>query len=173
MEPASVIVRAKDKAATIERTLRALRAQTVPAEIGVVDSGSTDGTLEIARRWADVVVEIDPGDFSYGGALNLGARRASGTVHFALSAHSVPERDDWIEQSLRLYADDGQVGATNTAMLTPDGTPIEGWYFQTLEDVDRCPVWGFSNHASSWRAEIWRELPFREDLLACEDKEWS
>ena len=45
---ASVVVRAKNKQATIERTLRALRAQTVQAQVIVVDSGSTDSTLDIA-----------------------------------------------------------------------------------------------------------------------------
>ncbi|WP_250443161.1 glycosyltransferase family 2 protein [Actinotalea sp. C106] len=169
---ASVIVRAKDKADTIERTLRAVRDQSVPVEIVVVDSGSTDGTLEIALGLADQVIEIPPEDFSYGGALNLGARAAHGTVHFALSAHSVPYSRTWVEDSLRYYDDPAVVG-TNYAKRTPDGQQLEGYYLQRPEDVLRYPRWGFSNHGSSWRASTWREMPFREDLTAAEDKEWS
>ncbi|MGY1652032.1 glycosyltransferase family 2 protein [Geodermatophilus sp. SYSU D01119] len=173
MSGATVIVRAKDKADTIGSTLRALRAQTVVPEILVVDSGSTDGTVDIARQWADQVLHLEPADFSFGGALNVGAEAASGDVHFALSAHCVPDRTDWVERSLALYDEDARVAATNQASRTPAGLPIATTYHQTVDDVCRSPLWGFSNHASSWRADVWREFPFRIDLPACEDKEWS
>ncbi len=170
---ATVIVRAKDKVGTIEATLRGLRAQTRPVEVVVVDSGSTDGTLDVAHRWADRVIEIPSERFTYGRALNVGAAAASGSVHFALSAHSVPVRDDWIECSLALYRHDDRIAATNHAILTPDGRPIRDYYVQTLGDARTAPGWGFSNHAGSWRADVWEEQRFREDLPACEDKEWS
>ena len=170
---ASVIVRAKDKIGTIERTLRAVRAQTVAAELVVVDSGSTDGTLEIARRFADRLVEIPPAEFSYGGALNVGARVATGEVHLALSAHSVPLSDTWIEDSLRHYRRD-DVAGTGFGRRSPWGDPIEdGGFHQTFADAVAHPLWGFSNHGSSWRADAWRQVQFRDDLPASEDKEWS
>lgn len=172
MREASVIVRCKDKADTIETTFQSLRAQTRRPEIVVVDSGSTDGTLEIARRYADVLVEIAPEDFTYGGALNAGAARASGDVHFALSAHCSPQFDDWIERSIAQY-DNPRVAGTCQARRGPDGTPIEDVYLQTLQDAQWWPHWGFSNHGSSWRASVWEDFPFREDLIASEDKEWS
>ena len=34
-------------------------------------------------------------------------------------------------------------------------------------------MWGFSNHASSWRADVWRQERFDEGLVAAEDFEWS
>lgn len=169
---ASVIVRAKDKADTIEATLRSVRAQSQACELIVVDSGSSDATVSIARKYADQVIEIPASEFTYGGALNLGAENASGDVHFALSAHCVPMRDDWIARSVSLY-DNERVAGTNQAQLTPTGDLIADCYLQTLEDALAHPVWGFSNHASSWRATVWRELPFRTDLSACEDKDWS
>jgi rhamnosyltransferase len=169
----SVIVRAKDKADTIGATLSALRRQTVPAEIIVVDSGSTDGTLDIAERYADRIVHIPPGRFSYGGALNAGAAVAGGDVHAALSAHCVPTADSWLADSLRRYDLPGVV-ATAWALLVPDGSRlIEGTYLQDREDARSHPTWGFSNHGSTWAAETWRAHVFREDLPACEDREWS
>lgn len=170
--PISVIVRAKDKVDTIGATLASLRRQTVDAEIIVVDSGSTDGTLTLAKRWADRVVEIEPGDFTYGGALNTGAAAAGAPVHAALSAHCVLDSPTWLRDSLAKY-ERSDVAATGAGFTTPAGEPLEGTYFQTLQDVQSHPLWGFSNHASTWRADVWREFPFREDLGACEDKEWS
>ncbi|GAA3172072.1 glycosyltransferase [Blastococcus jejuensis] len=168
----SVIVRAKDKVDTIGETLAALRRQSVAAEVIVVDSGSTDGTLAVAGQWADRVIEIPAHSFSYGGALNVGAEAAGAPVHAALSAHCVPESVTWLEDSLRRY-ERTDVAATNAALVSPLGVPIADTYLQTLEDVVVDPTWGFSNHASTWRADVWADLPFREDLGACEDKEWS
>lgn len=169
---ASVIIRAKDKSASIERTLLSVRAQTVESEIVVVDSGSTDGTLEIAARYADRVVEIPASSFTYGGALNTGAETAAGDIHFALSAHCWPYSDRWIERSLQMY-DREDVAGTNSAARTPTGVTIDDVYHQTARDALEHGWWGFSNHGSSWRATVRRELPFRTDLAAAEDKEWS
>lgn len=170
--PISVIVRAKDKIDTIGATLDSLRRQSVEAEIIVVDSGSTDGTLELAEREADLVVEIAPEDFSYGGALNIGAAAASAPIHAALSAHCVLQSATWLEDSLALY-ERPEVAATTGGFATPEGEPLVSAYLQTLDDAAQHPLWGYTNHSSTWRADVWREFPFREDLVACEDKEWS
>lgn len=169
---ASVIVRVKDEAATLVATLEALRAQTVEPEVIVVDSGSTDGSLEIARRWCDQLVEIAPGEFSYGRALNIGARNASAPVHFALSSHCAPARRDWIACALAHYARDDVAGTTGDLEL-PGRVPLPGPFFQDESFARAHPRWGFSNHASSWRASVWEEFPFDESLEAAEDKEWA
>lgn len=167
-----MIIRCKDKADTIGSTLRSVRGQSVESEVVVVDSGSTDGTLDIAARFADRIVEIPASSFTYGGALNTGAEAASGDIHFALSAHSWPYSDRWIERSLQMY-DREDVAGTNSAATTPTGAVIETVYHQTARDALEHGWWGFSNHGSSWRATAWRDLPFRTDLTAAEDKEWG
>ena len=35
------------------------------------------------------------------------------------------------------------------------------------------PHWGYSNGAGGFRAALWRERPFREDMPGTEDREWS
>jgi rhamnosyltransferase len=171
-QDATVIVRARNAAGTIEQTLESLRGQTVRAEILVVDSGSTDGTLDIARRLATRLVQIPPAEFTFGRALNVGAREARGRIHFALSSHCRPEGDDWIERSLALF-ERPDVGAACGAQVLPDGSPLESTYYESLEHAQAHPQWGFSNHASSWRAEVWRRFPFNERIPAAEDREWS
>lgn len=170
---ASVIVRAKDKAATIGATLEGLLSQTVRPQIIVVDSGSTDGTLRLAAQYADEVVHVPAETFNFGHSLNVGAARATAPVHFALSAHSVPPHDRWVEGHLRHYQDP-RVGAVCGESWLPGGhTALTGVYRQLRNDMSHQMRWGFSNTASSWRAKVWEELPFREDLTASEDKEWS
>lgn len=170
--PASVIVRARDKADTIGHALESLRGQTVRPEIIVVDSGSADATVEIARRLADRVIEIAPERFSYGRALNIGAADAAAPVHFALSAHCVAPHERWVERALAHYRHP-QVGGACGRRLMLGGRPLAEPFFQDLAHARADPFWGFSNHASSWRAAVWREFPFDEDLGYAEDKEWA
>src|SRR5579859_6137854 len=172
MPRATVIVRARDKEATIEATLRSVRDQTVDVELIVVDSGSRDGTLEIARRWADRVIEIPSHEFSYGHALNVGAAEATSPFHFALSAHCVPPTPAWIETSIAHYAC-SSVAATCGAPETPDFQPLLRPFVQTADTVLTNPYWGYSNHAGSWRAEVWQTDQFDEQMDAAEDKEWA
>jgi rhamnosyltransferase len=169
---ASVIVRAMDKADTIERALLGLRSQTVQPEVIVVDSGSQDGTVEIAKRHCDRLIEIGPQEFSYGRALNLGAAAASAPIHFALSAHCVPPTDDWIERSLAHYSRPDVAGTCGVGLPVPEWQP-DSVTFQDAGHFRRHPLYGFSNHGSSWRANVWREFPFNEELPAAEDKEWA
>lgn len=168
----SAIVRTKNKVSTIERALVSLRRQRVPLEIIVVDSGSTDGTLAVARRYADQVLNIPPEHFTYGGALNRAASMASGSIHMALSAHCELPHERWVSDVLRYYRRP-EVAGTNGIQFGPDGDWLRAPHYQSLSDVLRDPGWGFSNHASSWRSSVWQRIPFREDLEACEDKEWS
>ncbi len=169
--PASVIVRCLDEAPALERALTSLHRQSVRPQVVVVDSGSTDGSLEVAGRLADTVVTMPREDFTYGGALNLGAEHADAAVHLALSAHCVAG-PQWVERSLAHLAVDG-VAAASGRRLDPEGRPIAVRYLQTVQDADRHPFWGLSNHASSWRREVWEADRFRTDLAASEDLEWS
>ncbi len=56
----AVVVPTLNAERTLDACLRSIRAQTVPSSIVVVDYYSTDATVEIARRHADVVVADPP-----------------------------------------------------------------------------------------------------------------
>jgi rhamnosyltransferase len=169
---ASVIVRTRNSAQTLASCLRSLEQQTVVPEIIVVDSGSSDRTLDIANGHADEILEIPPAEFTYGRALNRGAEISRAPVLFALSSHCSLPRPDWIERSLNHY-DRPKVAGTNGQIARPDGSPLREVLFLTSATPLPNPMWGFSNHASSWRADLWREQPFDEGLIAAEDFEWA
>jgi rhamnosyltransferase len=168
----SVIVRTLDCEADLRAQVVALRRQSVPVELVVVDSGSSDGTVEVAREQADVVVELEPGTYRPGLALNRGAAVASGELHVALSSHCRLPDDAWIARAEAHFADPAiaAVGGISTA---PDGATLDGPYVQGSGDGRADPRWGFSNHASMWRAAAWREHPFDELMPTAEDRRWS
>lgn len=167
----SVIVRTRDGVAMLAATVESIRAQTVAAEIVVVDSGSVDGSLEFARRTADQVVVLGPGRFSFGGALNRGAERARGRFHAALSAHTVLPREDWLERAVGHLCRPRIAAACGCWGDPRDDGPLESGLDQGLAEWS--PRWGFSNTASAWRGEVWREHRFDERMRAAEDLEWA
>jgi glycosyltransferase involved in cell wall biosynthesis len=157
---------------TIECLLDDLAGQSVRHELLAVDSGSTDGTLELVDRACDRVLRLPPGTYRPGRALNAGVEAARGEVIFAVSSHCRLPRRDWMEQALALYADE-RVVATNGAERDPLGRPLTGTHHQTAAEARANPYWGFSNHASSWRKAAWRDHRFSETLPTAEDKEWA
>ncbi len=74
----SVVVPTRNSSRTLERCLRSVRAQSgARPELVVVDNGSDDGTVDIARRHADVVIDAGP---ERSRQRNVGARRSHGDV---------------------------------------------------------------------------------------------
>lgn len=110
----SVVIPVRDDAVMLDRCLRALGAQTRPAdEIVVIDNGSTDATREVARRWETVYrFEALRG---IAAAASAGYDAASGDIIARLDADSVPP-PDWLERIHGAFAD-GTLGA-----LTGPGT---------------------------------------------------
>jgi rhamnosyltransferase len=169
--PVSVVVRTRDKLGTLPGTLASIRRQTVGCEVIVVDSGSTDGTLDYARSHADQLLTMEPGEFSFGRALNLGAEAARAPVVAAVSAHAVLPHEAWLRVALEHLGRDAVAGTSGRWNRPGEAVPLEEPFVQTAGRW--AGGWGFSNTASAWRRDVWLIHPFDEGMRACEDLEWS
>ncbi len=169
---ASVIVRARDEAGAIGRTLDLLGDQRQPHEVIVVDSGSRDRTVEIARASGARVLEMPAADFTYGRALNRGCAVAQAPVLVALSAHAFPPDPGWLGRMVKALADP-RVACACGYERGPDGEKLTGPWRQDLAAARRGPRHGYTNAAGAFRADLWRARPFREDMPGTEDREWA
>ena len=86
----SVVIRTKNDAATIGRLLDDLENQDFGGKLQtiLVDTESTDGTVEIAQQRGATVISIKQADFTYPKALNLGFEAAKYAYVLTLVGHS-------------------------------------------------------------------------------------
>jgi glycosyltransferase involved in cell wall biosynthesis len=147
-----------------------------PDQIILVDSGSTDGTLEIASRFSVEVHRIEPEAFSFGRSLNLGCRASTGELLVFASAHVYPVYDTWLEQLTAPFADPSvalaygrQVGGDESAYS--ERRVFARWFppaSATRQDHPFC-----NNANASIRRSVWESQPYDETLTGLEDVEWA
>ena len=103
----SIVIRAYNEAEHIGRLLEGLSHQTVgPVEVVLVDSGSTDRTVEIAEAGGARILRIPSAEFSFGRSLNLGIGATSHELVVIASAHVRPVYPDWLECLLKPFSDE-------------------------------------------------------------------
>jgi rhamnosyltransferase len=130
----SIIIRTKNEEKWLGKVLERLSEQTYKDfEIVIVDSGSTDKTLEIARKFDTKIFQIKPEEFSYPYALNFGCEKAQATKYFVfLSAHSLPISKTWLEDGIKDFADEKIMGVYGMMQALPDGSWIEKLTWNSL-----------------------------------------
>ena len=89
----SVILPAKNEAAGLRKVLPAIRALHAGAELIVVDDGSTDDTVEVAKNFGARVVR-HPRSLGNGAAIKSGARAARGDVIVFMDADGQHKPED-------------------------------------------------------------------------------
>jgi glycosyltransferase involved in cell wall biosynthesis len=82
----------------LDEVLCAVRAQRWDGEVQllVADSGSVDGSVELARRHGAEVVAIAPGTFAHGPTRNLLMARARGEIVAFLTQDATPADEQWL-----------------------------------------------------------------------------
>lgn len=163
----SVVVPTLDEAKYLPRLLESLRRQTVAdLEVIVADSGSADGTREVATAMGATVLEGErkgPGE-----GRNRGARVAKGAVLLFADADTIlPPR--LVEDALAALADPGVIGGT-TGFMPEEGTRLEGLLFLLANAYQKAMgAWGFPHNAGYcffFRREAFERLGgIREDML--------
>jgi rhamnosyltransferase len=120
----------------LARILDAVLDQKVEGtiEILVIDSGSTDSTLDIVARYPSVRLhQIPNSEFGHGKTRNLAARLATGEFVAYLTHDAVPVSDQWLRHLLAPFAmDDRVVAVTGRQLPRPDCFPVQKFEIEGL-----------------------------------------
>ena len=174
----SVVIRTLNEAKWLPALLDAVYRQNVDGmavEVVVVDSGSTDGTFELASERGCNMVRIEKSDFTFGRSLNYGCAAAKGKWLVFVSGHCIPASDGWLAELVAplregtcSYTYGRQVGREPLTKFSE--TQLFEKYFPQTSAV---PQDGFfcNNANSALTKAIWEEHQFDEELTGLEDME--
>lgn len=179
MKPScSIIIRAHNEEKHLGRLLDGITRQSLAgAEVILVDSGSTDRTLEVARDRQVTIVTIAPQDFTFGRSLNRGISAAAGDLLVLASAHVYPVYPDWLEKLIQPLVSDTSVGLTYGKQRgAPTSNYSEQRVFASWYPDEGRPrqAHPFCNNANAAvRRSLWEQHPYDETLPGLEDVAWA
>ncbi len=172
---ASLVIRTYNEARHIGGLLKAIVEQDWnpdEREIVIVDSGSTDDTLQIARCFPVRIVHIDKEDFSFGRSLNRGCAAATGDVLVFVSGHCIPVAGSWLKDLVAPLGRDGVVYSYGGQLGNGESSFSECQIFAKYFPAEsRVPQEGFycNNANSALLKSAWASHPFDEELTGLED----
>ena len=173
----SIVIRAYNEEIHIGRLLEGIQHQTIKdVEVILVDSGSTDSTVSIARSFGARIVSILSAEFTFGRSLNFGLRAARRELVVIASAHVYPVYPDWLETLLNPFEDE-RVALTYGKQRGPafvkfsEGQIFHQWY-PDASDLNQATA--FCNNANAAiRKSLWEQNPYDETLTGLEDLAWA
>src|SRR5436190_17661707 len=174
----TIIMRSFNEGWALSETLPALQAQEYTSwELIVIDSGSTDGSVEMVRRARPRhFLQIQPHEYNPARVLNHGMRLARSELAIFLNADATPEGQHWLRPLV-------------TALLEPQTAAVFGRQIPRQDcqavfacDYERCfgprresGRWDhfFSMVNSGIQKNIWSRRGFNERLQYSEDDEYT
>ncbi|WP_178983475.1 glycosyltransferase family 2 protein [Winogradskyella helgolandensis] len=101
----SIVIPVFNGIATIENCIKGIQKQTVynQCEIIVIDSGSTDGTLNVLKSLNIDVISIASETFNHGATRNLGVTYAKGEFVVMTVQDAVAADELWLENMLKHF----------------------------------------------------------------------
>lgn len=170
----SIIIRTLNEERYLPELLKGIAEQVseLSHEVVLIDSGSTDQTLDIARHFGCRILHISRAEFSFGRSLNRACEAARGRYFVLVSGHCIPCDSHWL-QSLVSPLTEGAVHYTYGRQL---GGPQTHWsehqiFAKYFPEACQIPQEGFycNNANSALLASIWAQYRFDEDLTGLED----
>jgi rhamnosyltransferase len=195
MPKASIVIPTLNGGPLFAQGLRSLFGQEpgFDFEVVVIDSGSTDGTLEVLSRHPVQLLHTTRKEFNHGLTRTRAAAAARGEFLVFLTQDAEPTSPNWLGNLLRPFEDPAVAGTYARVLPRPDASPlVERKVMQDLvygterlvKRIEDRAAWErshpferrmqghFNNVCSAIRASVFRVLPFREIDFG-EDLDWG
>jgi rhamnosyltransferase len=174
---ASIVIRTLNEARHLDALLESIAGQKtsdLSHEVVIVDSGSTDGTLQIAQRHGCLIHHIAREEFSFGRSLNIGCQAAAGDLLVITSGHCVPTDSHWLQRLCQPLLDGHSEYVYGRQVGGPESHFSECRIFaKYYPEQSRIPQQGFfcNNANAALMRSSWEQYRFDEHLTGLEDME--
>jgi len=172
---ASIVIRTLNEATHLPDLLAMISRQKTDGfdvETVLIDSGSTDGTVEIAQAFGAGITTISKSEFSFGRSLNRGCAFSTGDFLVFISGHCVPIDENWL-QNLCKPLMDRTVAYTYGRQIGDDNSNYSERriFAKYFPEESRLPQDGFfcNNANSAVLRTVWEAHRFDEELTGLED----
>ena len=172
----TIIIRTRNESRYLPILLDSLARDRIAdsTEVVLVDSGSTDATLDIAQSRGARIVKINRDEFSFGRSLNIGCESATGEILVFISGHCIPTSEEWLSLLIEpllngaaQYSYGRQIGGPETRFS--EHRIFRKYFPPSLEEEQGgC----FCNNANAaLLSSCWKHNRFNEELTGLEDME--
>lgn len=192
----SVVIPTLNAGPEFEKTLGKLSTQEgdFEREVIVIDSGSEDGTVELARRYEARVHQISRSEFNHGATRDLGVSLSGGEYVAFIVQDAVPLDERWLVTMVEDLERDGRVaGVYGRQIPRPEAGILTRVLVNSLAAASlerrekfvespgqyhempprkRRQLAAFDNVSSCLRRSVWGELPFEKTNFG-EDIRWG
>ena len=179
----SISILTKNEGPNIGACLEAVfsQKQVGDFEVILIDSGSTDATLQIARGYPIRIEQIPAASFHHARTRNLAASLGRGKIVVNLSGDAIPVTDTWLSRMLANFSDPAVGAAYGRQIPKPGSTGERQDTFDVIygpHKIVKDPThrngggykfYHFSDVNSAIRRSVWKATPYPEDLKMFED----
>lgn len=192
----SIVIPTLNAGPEFEEMLKKLSAQEgdFEREIFVVDSGSTDGTDELARRYGASVYEITRAEFNHGATRNLGISLTRGEYVALIVQDAVPLDERWLAAMVEDLERDERVAGVYGRQIPREDAGVltrvlvsnmatanlerqeqfagNRKQYRKMPPMKRRRLAAFDNVSSCLRRSVWEGMPFDRTNFG-EDIRWG
>lgn len=180
----SVIIPTLNGAEPLQELLASFTIQTVkPREVLVVDSSSSDDTVQVAERYGAEVLVISRDQFDHGGTRTVAARRAQSDYLVFFTQDVIPSHRLVLENLVKPLVTDSTIGVSYGRQLPCFDASDTARHLRLFNYPDKSEIRGFadrrqfglstvfaSNSCAAYNKNYLSEIGFfREDLIFGED----
>ncbi|MDX9720462.1 MAG: glycosyltransferase family 2 protein [Myxococcota bacterium] len=172
----TIIMRTKNSADIVHQALASMFAQDFKDfELLVVDSGSTDETLDMVAAYPHRLQQIRPEDYFPGRVLNQGAAAAAGEILVFWNSDVVALDPHALGRLVAAFDREELVAAFARQLPRPEAHVwVRRDYRRSFPERGPAPPWiSLSLPLAAMRKRIWEQRPFYTDAWASEDSEWG